>query len=188
MPVAPLPCCSTDANDAAQFAELLTQGELTRRAWEKDVQVMNEGPGGLVWAGLAGRWSRLRQRHAHVDCLALLLPAGQTQHEAGCAQSAARPLTSNPFKPPAPPNLQGTCPCTRSPKTCASSWSGATRCGPCTAGQHVCTCQHVCTSLSAAQLARLRAHLLIDARGNVHSLPVWRMLDQATGCSGTSGC
>ncbi|KAK9820463.1 hypothetical protein WJX72_010613 [[Myrmecia] bisecta] len=34
-----------DANDAAQFAELFTQGELTRRAWEKDVQVMNEGPG-----------------------------------------------------------------------------------------------------------------------------------------------
>ncbi|XP_024034614.1 phosphomethylpyrimidine synthase, chloroplastic isoform X3 [Citrus clementina] len=34
-----------DANDTAQFAELLTQGELTRRAWDKDVQVMNEGPG-----------------------------------------------------------------------------------------------------------------------------------------------
>uniref|UniRef100_A0A7S3EIJ0 ThiC-associated domain-containing protein n=1 Tax=Rhodosorus marinus TaxID=101924 RepID=A0A7S3EIJ0_9RHOD len=34
-----------DANDEAQFAELLTQGELTRRAWEHDVQVMNEGPG-----------------------------------------------------------------------------------------------------------------------------------------------
>ncbi|HUP20144.1 MAG TPA: phosphomethylpyrimidine synthase ThiC [Gemmatimonadota bacterium] len=34
-----------DANDAAQFAELETQGELTRRAWEFDVQVMNEGPG-----------------------------------------------------------------------------------------------------------------------------------------------
>lgn len=35
----------SDANDDAQFAELKTQGELTRRAWEKDVQVMNEGPG-----------------------------------------------------------------------------------------------------------------------------------------------
>ncbi|NJN67228.1 MAG: phosphomethylpyrimidine synthase ThiC [Chloroflexaceae bacterium] len=34
-----------DANDAAQFAELQTQGELTRIAWEHDVQVMNEGPG-----------------------------------------------------------------------------------------------------------------------------------------------
>jgi len=34
-----------DANDEAQFAELRTQGDLTRVAWEHDVQVMNEGPG-----------------------------------------------------------------------------------------------------------------------------------------------
>jgi phosphomethylpyrimidine synthase len=34
-----------DANDEAQFAELKTQGELTRIAWEHDVQAMNEGPG-----------------------------------------------------------------------------------------------------------------------------------------------
>ncbi|MDJ0522867.1 MAG: phosphomethylpyrimidine synthase ThiC [Planctomycetota bacterium] len=34
-----------DANDKAQFGELQVQGELTRRAWEQDVQVMNEGPG-----------------------------------------------------------------------------------------------------------------------------------------------
>ena len=34
-----------DANDEAQFGELKVQGELTRRAWEFDVQVMNEGPG-----------------------------------------------------------------------------------------------------------------------------------------------
>ena len=34
-----------DANDEAQFAELRTQGELTRIAWEHGVQVMNEGPG-----------------------------------------------------------------------------------------------------------------------------------------------
>ncbi len=34
-----------DANDEAQFAELFTQGELTKRAWAQDVQVMNEGPG-----------------------------------------------------------------------------------------------------------------------------------------------
>jgi phosphomethylpyrimidine synthase len=34
-----------DANDEAQFAELKVQGELTRIAWEHDVQVMNEGPG-----------------------------------------------------------------------------------------------------------------------------------------------
>ena len=34
-----------DANDEAQFAELKTQGELTKIAWDFDVQVMNEGPG-----------------------------------------------------------------------------------------------------------------------------------------------
>jgi phosphomethylpyrimidine synthase len=39
------PGCIADANDEAQFAELRTQGELNRIAWEYDVQVMNEGPG-----------------------------------------------------------------------------------------------------------------------------------------------
>ncbi|MEO8216071.1 MAG: phosphomethylpyrimidine synthase ThiC [Acidobacteriota bacterium] len=39
------PGCLHDASDAAQFAELETLGELTRRAWEHDVQVMVEGPG-----------------------------------------------------------------------------------------------------------------------------------------------
>lgn len=34
-----------DANDQAQFAELKTQGELNKIAWQHDVQVMNEGPG-----------------------------------------------------------------------------------------------------------------------------------------------
>jgi len=34
-----------DANDEAQFAELEAQGDLTRRAWERGCQVMNEGPG-----------------------------------------------------------------------------------------------------------------------------------------------
>ncbi len=39
------PGAIADANDEAQFAELKTQGELNRIAWEYDVQVMNEGPG-----------------------------------------------------------------------------------------------------------------------------------------------
>ncbi len=39
------PGCLADASDKAQFAELTTLGELTKRAWEKDVQVMIEGPG-----------------------------------------------------------------------------------------------------------------------------------------------
>jgi phosphomethylpyrimidine synthase len=39
------PGCLADASDQAQFAELKTLGELTRKAWEYDVQVMIEGPG-----------------------------------------------------------------------------------------------------------------------------------------------
>src|SRR6202161_4363865 len=39
------PGCVADASDAAQFAELKTLGELTRKAWGYDVQVMIEGPG-----------------------------------------------------------------------------------------------------------------------------------------------
>ncbi len=39
------PGCIADANDAAQFAELETLGELTAKAWAHDVQVMIEGPG-----------------------------------------------------------------------------------------------------------------------------------------------
>ncbi|MCL2929229.1 MAG: phosphomethylpyrimidine synthase ThiC [Trichodesmium sp. St16_bin4-tuft] len=39
------PGCTHDASDEAQLAELKTLGQLTRRAWEHDVQVMVEGPG-----------------------------------------------------------------------------------------------------------------------------------------------
>ncbi len=39
------PGCTADANDAAQFGELETLGELTQVAWKHDVQVMIEGPG-----------------------------------------------------------------------------------------------------------------------------------------------
>src|SRR6266850_2140985 len=39
------PGCVADASDEAQFAELKTLGELTKKAWESDVQVMIEGPG-----------------------------------------------------------------------------------------------------------------------------------------------
>jgi phosphomethylpyrimidine synthase len=39
------PGCIADASDEAQFAELKTLGELTKKAWEHDVQVMIEGPG-----------------------------------------------------------------------------------------------------------------------------------------------
>src|ERR1700674_604111 len=39
------PGCIADASDEAQFAELKVLGELTKKAWEHDVQVMVEGPG-----------------------------------------------------------------------------------------------------------------------------------------------
>ncbi len=39
------PGCLADATDRAQIHELMTLGELTKTAWEKDVQVMIEGPG-----------------------------------------------------------------------------------------------------------------------------------------------
>ena len=39
------PGSQADANDAAQFAELETLGELTKIAWDKGCQVMIEGPG-----------------------------------------------------------------------------------------------------------------------------------------------
>lgn len=41
------PGCLHDATDEAQLAELKTLGELTKRAWERGVQVMVEGPGHL---------------------------------------------------------------------------------------------------------------------------------------------
>jgi phosphomethylpyrimidine synthase len=50
-----------DANDEAQFAELRTQGELTRIAWEMECQVMNEGPGhipmNLIRENMHSSWS-----------------------------------------------------------------------------------------------------------------------------------
>ena len=39
------PGCTHDASDACQIEELITLGELTKRAWDKDVQVIIEGPG-----------------------------------------------------------------------------------------------------------------------------------------------
>ncbi len=39
------PGCTADANDEAQLSELRTLADLTKRAWEYDVQVMVEGPG-----------------------------------------------------------------------------------------------------------------------------------------------
>jgi phosphomethylpyrimidine synthase len=42
------PGCIDDATDASQIEELITLGELTKRAWEQNVQVMVEGPGHMA--------------------------------------------------------------------------------------------------------------------------------------------
>ncbi|HEY5333969.1 MAG TPA: phosphomethylpyrimidine synthase ThiC [Solirubrobacterales bacterium] len=53
-----------DASDAAQFAELRTLGKLTERAWERDVQVMVEGPGHVPLDQLQGNVEK-QQRLCH---------------------------------------------------------------------------------------------------------------------------
>src|SRR5256885_15979495 len=50
-----------DASDAAQFAELDTLGELTQRAWARDVQVMIEGPGHIPMDQLEDNVRRQQQ-------------------------------------------------------------------------------------------------------------------------------
>jgi len=55
------PGCLADANDAAQFAELETLGQLTRRAWKRDIQVMVEGPGHVPMDKIAENMTRQRE-------------------------------------------------------------------------------------------------------------------------------
>lgn len=47
------PGCIDDASDASQISELVVLGELTKRAWEKNVQVMVEGPGHMPLGEIA---------------------------------------------------------------------------------------------------------------------------------------
>ncbi len=58
------PGCLADASDEAQLAELKTLGELTQRAWAKDVQVMIEGPGHVPMDQLEMN-VKLQQRYCH---------------------------------------------------------------------------------------------------------------------------
>ncbi len=58
------PGCVADASDEAQLAELKTLGELTERAWAKDVQVMIEGPGHVPMDQLEANVA-LQQRYCH---------------------------------------------------------------------------------------------------------------------------
>ena len=55
------PGCLHDASDRAQFAELDTLGELTRRAWARDVQVMVEGPGHIPMQQIEMNVKRMKE-------------------------------------------------------------------------------------------------------------------------------
>lgn len=58
------PGCIDDSTDAGQIAELIELGDLTKRAWEKDVQVMVEGPGHMAMNEIAANM-KLQKRLCH---------------------------------------------------------------------------------------------------------------------------
>ncbi|MBQ7013668.1 MAG: phosphomethylpyrimidine synthase ThiC [Oscillospiraceae bacterium] len=58
------PGCIDDATDAGQIAELIELGDLTKRAWERDVQVMVEGPGHMAMNEIAANMT-LQKRLCH---------------------------------------------------------------------------------------------------------------------------
>jgi len=58
------PGCIDDATDAGQIAELIELGNLTTRAWEKNVQVMVEGPGHMAMNEIAANM-KLQKRLCH---------------------------------------------------------------------------------------------------------------------------
>lgn len=58
------PGCIDDATDAGQISELIELGDLTLRAWEKDVQVMVEGPGHMAMNEIAANMT-LQKRICH---------------------------------------------------------------------------------------------------------------------------
>ena len=58
------PGSTVDSTDAAQISELIELGDLTKRAWEKDVQVMVEGPGHMAMNEIAANMT-LQKRLCH---------------------------------------------------------------------------------------------------------------------------
>lgn len=58
------PGCLDDSSDAGQIAELIELGYLTQRAWEKDVQVMVEGPGHMALDEIAANM-KMQKRICH---------------------------------------------------------------------------------------------------------------------------
>lgn len=58
------PGCIDDASDAGQICELIELGNLTKRAWDKDVQVMVEGPGHMAMDEIAANM-KMQKRLCH---------------------------------------------------------------------------------------------------------------------------
>ena len=58
------PGCIADSTDAGQIGELIELGHLTKRAWERDVQVMVEGPGHMAMDEIAANM-KLQKRLCH---------------------------------------------------------------------------------------------------------------------------
>jgi phosphomethylpyrimidine synthase len=58
------PGCIADSTDAGQISELIELGNLTKRAWEKDVQVMVEGPGHMAMNEISANM-KLQKRLCH---------------------------------------------------------------------------------------------------------------------------
>lgn len=58
------PGCIDDSTDAGQISELIELGNLTKRAWEKDVQVMVEGPGHMAMDEIAANM-QIQKRLCH---------------------------------------------------------------------------------------------------------------------------
>jgi len=58
------PGCIDDSSDASQLSELIELGQLTKRAWEKDVQVMVEGPGHMAMNEIAANMT-IQKRLCH---------------------------------------------------------------------------------------------------------------------------
>lgn len=58
------PGCIDDSTDAGQISELIELGNLTKRAWDKDVQVMVEGPGHMAMNEIAANM-QIQKRICH---------------------------------------------------------------------------------------------------------------------------
>lgn len=95
------PGCLTDASDVCQIEELVRLGELTKRAWAKDVQVMVEGPGHMPMDQIAANMKiqqticRALPSMYWVPLSRILLPVMTTSH-----LPSAGPLP----QPPVPPS------------------------------------------------------------------------------------